>query len=49
MKGYDSNLLRKNITKLNLNPVIPGRRNRKEKVVYDQIIYTGRHVVENPF
>ena len=30
-------------------PVIPGRNNRKRKVIYDKARYRERHLVENAF
>jgi transposase len=32
-----------------VTPVIPGRRNRKRVVRYNQQRYRGRHVIENAF
>lgn len=48
-KGYDSDLLRSSARARGLDPVIPGRKNRKEEIIYDKLKYKGRHVVENKF
>jgi len=38
-KGYDSTKHRANLMSNNYIPVIPGRKNRKEPVIYDKSIY----------
>ena len=48
-KGYDANSLRKTLRDLGTSPVIPGRRNRKRAIRYDQQRYRGRHLIENAF
>ena len=48
-KGYDANSLRKTLRKNGTSPVIPGRRNRKRAIRYDQQRYRGRHLIENAF
>lgn len=48
-KGYDADALRKMLRADNIVPVIPGRRNRKRKIVYDKQRYRDRHLVENAF
>jgi transposase len=48
-KGYDSNSLRKILREGGTSPVIPGRRNRKRAVRYDQKRYRDRHLIENAF
>ena len=45
-KGYDANDNRQAIEALGAEAVIPGKRNRKVKVVYDRHLYRERHVVE---
>ena len=45
-KGYDSDLLRQTLLKNDITPVIPGRKNRKEKIVYDEHTYKERNAVE---
>lgn len=44
-KGYDADRLRETGT----IPVIPGRRNRKRAIRYDQERYRSRHLIENAF
>lgn len=48
-KGYDDNSLRKTLRENGTIPVIPGRRNRKRTIHYDQQRYRGRHLIENAF
>ena len=48
-KGYDANSLRKTLRENGTSPVIPGRRNRKRTIRYDQQRYRGRHLIENAF
>ena len=48
-KGYDSDEFRQGIRNKGLEPVIPGKANRIEPIVYDKLIYKQRHVVENLF
>ena len=48
-RGYDSDALRETIKAQGAEPVIPGRKNRKEVVVYDKHCYGSRHVIENFF
>jgi len=48
-KGYDANSLRKTLRENGISPVIPGRRNRKRVICYDQQRYRGRHLIENAF
>ena len=48
-KGYDSDDFRGKIIEHNSTPIIPGRKNRKEKIEYDREIYSSRHLVENAF
>ncbi len=45
-KGYDSDIFRKQIKKLNNIPVIPGKRNRKITIKYDKYIYKFRSTIE---
>lgn len=46
-KGYDTNSLRKALRDNETVPVIPGRRNRKRPIRYDQQRYRARHLIEN--
>jgi transposase len=48
-KGYDADSLRRVLRDAGTTPVIPGRRNRKRAVRYDQQRYRGRHLIENAF
>lgn len=48
-KGYDANSLRKSLRENGTSPVIPGRRNRKRAIRYDQQRYRTRHLIENAF
>lgn len=44
--GYDSNAHRVTLVSNNNVPVIPGRKNRKEPIIYDKIIYKLRKRIE---
>ena len=46
-KGYDADRLRRSLREAGATPVIPGRRNRKRAVRYDQNRYRDRHLIEN--
>jgi len=48
-KGYDADRLRRSLRETGTTPVIPGRRNRKRAIRYDQMRYKGRHLIENAF
>ena len=48
-KGYDADRLRRSLREAGTTPVIPGRRNRKRAVRYDQNRYRDRHLIENAF
>lgn len=48
-KGYDSNRHREYLTSNNNTPIIPGRKNRKEPILYDKIKYKLRLLIENFF
>lgn len=48
-KGYDDDKHRKNLLSNNNIPVIPGRKNRKEIILYDKIKHKLRVLVENFF
>ena len=48
-KGYDANLLRRQLRQAGTVPVIPGRSNRKRKIRYDKTRYKDRHLIENAF
>ncbi|MGE8135290.1 IS5 family transposase [Novosphingobium subterraneum] len=48
-KGYDADRLRRSLREAGAKPVIPGRRNRKRAIRYDQERYRGRHLIESAF
>jgi len=48
-KGYDADRLRAVIRKQGTIPVIPGRRNRKRLIQYDERRYKDRWLVEAMF
>ena len=48
-KGYDTNSLCKTLRENGTSPDIPGRRNRKRTISYDQQRYRDRHLIENAF
>jgi len=45
-KGYDSDQHRENLISRYNIPVIPGRKNRKVKIIYDKIMYQLRRRIE---
>jgi transposase len=45
-RGYDSNEFRRELEGNNNTAVLPGRRNRKEEIVYDQEAYKKRGLKE---
>ncbi|MDE2020799.1 MAG: transposase [Patescibacteria group bacterium] len=45
-RGYDSDDHRRELRANNNIPVIPGRKNRKEEIVYDKAIYKWRRRIE---
>jgi transposase len=48
-RGYDSNEFRRYLEGNNNTPVIPGRKNRKEAIVYDRERYKRRGIIERIF
>jgi transposase len=48
-KDYDADRLRRSLREGRTVPVIPGRRNRKRVIRYDQERYRSRHLIENAF
>jgi putative transposase len=48
-KGYDSNPIRERLAKDGIDPVIPPRSNRKDKLEYDVATYRQRNRVERFF
>ena len=47
--GYDSDAHRDFLRSQNNTPVIPGRKNRKVKIIYDKAIYNLRGAIERYF
>jgi transposase len=47
--GYDSDAFRRVLESQNNVPVIPGRKNRKVKIIYDKAIYKLRGRIEQFF
>ncbi|MDR0636056.1 MAG: transposase [Treponema sp.] len=48
-RGYDSNEFRRELAGNNNEPVIPGRKNRKEVIVYNKEKYKKRGLIERLF
>ena len=48
-KAYDTNEIIDTATERGMNPVIPPKRNRREKREYDRALYKLRHLVGNGF
>lgn len=48
-RGYDANRLRSTLRDQGIIPVIPGRRNRKRSIQYDERRYRDRWLVEAMF
>lgn len=48
-KGYDSDEFRAVIRAQKREPVIPGRKNRKQKIDYDKEVYSARSLIEHAF
>lgn len=48
-KGYDTNAIRARLSLDGIEPVIPGRSNRTEPIVYDKTKYKERNRVERFF
>jgi transposase len=48
-RGYDSDEFRRMLEGNNNVPVIPGRKNRKEAIVYDKEKYRKRSYIERVF
>lgn len=44
-KGYAPDSLRKILRKQGTSPFLPGRRNRKRAIRFDQQRYRGRHLI----
>ena len=48
-KGYDSNRFRQALTARGIEPCIPSRRGRKQRIPHDRMLYRHRHRIENMF
>jgi len=48
-RGYDADWLREALHDKGITPCIPGKRNRKEPVLYDKTLYKQRHKIEIMF
>ena len=48
-RGYDSDGFRRELESNNNIPVIPGRKNRKKPVNYDEKVYKKRGLIERVF
>ena len=48
-KGYDADVIRADLAKRNIEPVIPGRSNRRVKIEHDRTLYKQRNRIERMF
>lgn len=48
-KGYDSNRFREPLTARGIEPCIPPRCGRKQRIPHDRKLYRQRHRIENMF
>lgn len=48
-RGYDSDWFREALTDKGIEPCIPGRKNRKEPIEYDETLYKQRNLIERMF
>lgn len=48
-RGYDSNWFRDELAARDIVSCIPGRKNRKQPIDYDKVLYKQRHKIENMF
>ncbi len=48
-KGYDSDAIREDLQKRQVEPVIPPRSNRKQAIIYDKDLYKERNSIERLF
>ncbi len=48
-KGYDADAIREEITRSNIEAVIPSKSNRRERVPYDKAKYKWRNQIERLF
>ncbi|WP_247997909.1 IS5 family transposase [Brucella tritici] len=45
-KGHDADAIRNDLASRNIEPVIPGRANRRVKIEYDRTLYKQRNLIE---
>ena len=48
-KGYDADAIRADLAKRQIEPVIPGRSNRRVKIEHDRTLYKQRNRIERMF
>jgi transposase len=48
-RGYDSDKFRETLSGNNNTPVIPGRKNRKREIIYDEQLYKKRGLIDGIF
>ena len=48
-KGYDADAIRADLAERQIEPVIPGRSNRRVKIEYDRVLYKQRNRIERMF
>ena len=48
-KGYDSDAIRENLKERTIEPIIPFRRNRRERQPIDGYLYALRNLIERCF
>ncbi len=48
-KGYDADTIRADLAERKIEPVIPGRSNRRVKIEYDRALYKQRNRIERMF
>lgn len=48
-RGYDANWFRQTLLEKTITPCIPPKKNRKQQVDYDKLLYRQRHKVETMF
>lgn len=48
-KGYDADAIRADLAERQIEPVIPGRSNRRVKIEYNRVLYKQRNRIERMF
>jgi transposase len=48
-KGYDADVIRADLAERQIEPVIPGRSNRRVKIEYNRALYKQRNRIERMF